>query len=200
MARVRSGGLSSLTRLGSIDGYGNETQLSDRAWSTDENENDDMMVEFTRNVLGEHDNILFVIERNFNRNVCYYQLDPETGKVTPAWLIIPDHLDVSNMSIFDVDNELREEELTMMESRVYGVDMIDESHFTVRALKGEVFTIHRTGDTARATVDIDDKSWVVRGILIHTRPGLVFGIPTVTEIHVEVEDKNERVFHFFFAV
>jgi hypothetical protein len=173
--------------------------VGDRAWSDEDNDNPDDMVEFTRNVLGEPDTILFIIERNLNRNVCYYQLDTDTKQVTPAWLMIPHGLDLSNLSIDEVDNQVTEEGLTMLETRAYGVDTIDDDHFTMRALKGEVFTIHRDGDTARATIVIDHKTWVVRRIMIHSNPNML-GIPIVKEVHLEVEDGPHRVTQFFFAV
>lgn len=198
MTQARRGGIESLTRLGDVDAYGNATQLGDREWSNEDSGNPGDMVEFVRNVLGDP-NILFIIERNLNRNVCYYQLDPETNTVFPAWLMIPPELDIEDMSIDEVDNELSEEGLSMLEKRAYGVDHIDATHFTMRALKGEVFTIHRDAGGARASIKIEGKQWVVRRFMIHTKPSRVFGIPTVAEIHIEVED-GKKIVQFFFAV
>lgn len=197
MFQTRTGGISSLTCLGRVDVHGNATQLGDTEWSTEDNGNPGNMTEFTRDFLGQ-DNIMFIIERNLNRNVCYYTLDLESSRVIPTWLIIPDGVDVSDMSIDDVE-EVTEERLTMLENRVYGVDTIDDSHFVVRALKGAVFTIRRDGDSARATIEVDNRTWVLNRIMIHTTPSRLLGIPSVTEIHLDVEDENGKIVQFFFA-
>jgi hypothetical protein len=201
MTQKHSGGIATLTRLGSVDAYGNVTQVGTREWSNEENGNPDEMVEFVRNVLGEQSTILFIIERNINRNVCYYQFDPETNKVVPTWLMIPDDLDLKDMSIEDVDTRLTQEDLSMFETRGYGVSVVDDTHFIVRALGDEVLTIHHDEDgNARATIVIDNKHWILRRIMVQTKPIRILGVPTVTELHIEVEDELNRVNQFFYAV
>jgi hypothetical protein len=197
MSQARSGGISTLTRLGSVDGYGNATQLGAREWSNADNGNPDNMINFTRGFLGDED-ILFIVERDLNRNVCYYSLDEH--KVVPTWLMIPDDVDLSSMTIEQIDGDLvSEEALTMLERRGYGVDVLDPTHFTVRALKGEVFTIRRDDNgNARAYIHIDHRDWQVRRVMIHTKPSML-GFPSVREIHIEVEDGG-RITQFFFGV
>lgn len=196
MSTVRSGGLSTLSLLGHVDGYGNATQYTDQTWCMDENGNPEDIIGLTRDFMCNHD-IMFLIERGFNRNICYYKFDEDMG-VIPSWLMIPEDMVLEDMSIEEVDS-LEEEDLTFMERRVYGVDMIDDTHFTVRALKGEIFTIYQDDEGhARARATIDNTPQTIRRIMIHTVPGTL-RIPTVSEIHIEAEFDN-KVSQYFYKV
>lgn len=206
-------GLASLELLGHTDEHGRSEQLGDRRWSLDDNGNPDDMEYLVKSILGTQDTTLFIIERDTNRNVCHYQvnLTPSgepyaNGAVKPSWCMITKDADLDDMSIEDVSGNdvIYEEALSGIEPMVYGVAMIDSTHFQIHALKGETFTLERdpVTDTWRALLTIEGRPWVVKRIYLHTKSATAMGdmFPRVSEIHVVVQYvDSDKKFTFYYA-
>ena len=203
-SRVLSGGIANLTRLGHMAVDGALYQTSERQWMHDDNGNPADMLELTRNLLRDSSkpgqDVVFTIERNLNRNVCHYTFNPESGKVEPGWLMVPPDVDLEDMSIDDVEEQLSEEDLNIIERKAYGIDMMSPTKFSLRALKGEVFTLRPDKEgNQRATLHLDGDTWTLCRILIQTKPN-AFKFPAVHELHMEVCDAQDCTAVFYFAV
>lgn len=171
-------------------------QKSSRQWITEDNGNPDDILDIARELVSEH--VMFTIERNFNKNVCCYQLDD--GQVCPQWLMIPDDEDMMEADLDRLQEVTHLEDLTMFESRAYGVDVLEADKFIVKALKGEELRLvedHK--GVFRTVIHIDGHPWFLKRIFLHTKPNMV-NFPSVHEIHIEVTDEQDRVTQFFFAV
>jgi len=200
---VISGGLSALNYLGCVDTEGEIHYETDRQWAVADNGNPENILEITRGVLGENDTLMFIIERDFNRNVCYYKANTDAGgreQVLPNWLIIPRDIDMHNLSIEEVEDELKEENLTMVETYAYGTKNIDTNQFMVNALKGEQLSIFKDDEgNYRASIFIRGTPWVLNRIMIHTKSVAMGLYPAVSEIHLDVETLGGTPAQFFYA-
>lgn len=195
-SKVMSGGISSLIYLGCVDAGGVVDQKTSRQWITEDNGNPDDILDIARELVSEH--VMFTIERNFNKNVCCYQLDD--GQVCPRWLMIPDDEDMMEADLDRLQEVTHLEDLTMFENRAYGVDVLEAEKFIVKALKGEELGLaeDRNGKV-RAVIHIHGQPWFLKRIFLHTKPNMV-NFPSVHEIHIEVTDEHDRITQFFFAV
>jgi hypothetical protein len=160
--------------------------------------------------MGPEDDVIFTIERDFNRNVVMYrpsltrQGELNTSKlVDAAWLMVPAEVDLDNTTVDMVDEELVEEELTSMEELAYGVDVVhvDDLCFAVRAFPDNHMFLKKTpNDQWRATVMVEGRMWTLRRILLHTIPRAFGLFPAVSEMHLEVEDEAGAVAQFYYAI
>lgn len=165
----------------------------------EDNGNPEDTLEIVRGVMGRDENVMFTIERDFNRNVCYYSTQDGVS-VDAKWLLIPDDIDLHDMSIEQVEDELVEEPLTRMETYAYGTKSLGQGRFMLNAIKGEQLGIRRDQEgNYRATIFIQGIHWTLRRIMIHTKPALGMLYPSVTEIHLEVEDVHGDIAQFFYA-
>ena len=196
------GGLAALERLGSIDSSGSVHRVPGaRAWSTADNGNPDNMLEFVRDVLGEHDTVMFTIERDLNRNVMIYRpnFEGDAAPARPGWLMVPADADLDNTTIDMVDNQLKEEDITGIEQLGYGVKSSGPSSFSIRALPDTVVHMFETDDQQwRVRVEVDGTLRVLQRIVLFVTTR--FGLPGVREVHVEVEDDAGAVSQHFYAV
>jgi hypothetical protein len=198
------GGLNSLHKLGSTDVNGVSRRTGSRSWSVADNGNPDDMVTFVRNFMGQDDDVLFIVERDFNRNVVIYRpcfvhdgTELNTSKVAGgSWLIVPDDVDLDNMTEEVVD-DLVEEDLTKLEHLGYGVKKMSggegELKFSIAALPDTPLTLFKHVDEEgsevwRVSIEIEEHRWIVRRIMLHTKPRALGLFPSVTEVHLEVED------------
>ena len=131
-SKVRSGGISSLNYLGCVDARGVVDQKTSRQWITEDNGNPDDILDIAQDLVSE--NVMFTIERNFNKNVCCYDLD--NGQVHPKWLMIPDDEDMMEADRDRLREVTHLEDLNMVEKQAYGVD-VEGDKFVVKALRGE---------------------------------------------------------------
>ena len=191
-----SGGISSLIYLGCVDAGGVVDQKTSRQWITEDNGNPDDILDIARELVSEH--VMFTIERNFNKNVCCYQLDDD--QVCPKWLMIPDDEDMMEADLDRLQEVTHIEDLNMFENRAYGIDVLESNKFIVKALKGEELGLaeDRNGVT-RTVIRINGQPWFLKRIFLHTKPNMV-NFPSVHEIHIELMDEHDRITQFFFAV
>jgi hypothetical protein len=204
-----TGGLSSLELLGHTDERGATVQTG-RRWASDDNGNPEDMAYFVKSFLGTQDTTLFIVERNINRNVCHYQAnlnsDGETlyvhAPVKPSWLMIGAELELDSMTEQDVDEGvLYEEPLSGVEPMVYGMTFLDSTHFELKAIPGETFTLEQNPVDScwRALLTIQGHAWVVERIYLHTTKSAL-GFPSVQEVHIDVthpdKDADKRSFYY----
>ena len=195
-SKVLTGGLSSLTYLGCVDAGGVVDQKTSRQWITEDNGNPDDILDIARELVSE--NVMFTIERYLNKNVCCYQLDD--GQVCPKWLMIPEDEDMMEADLDRLQEVTHLEDLTMFESRAYGVDVFEEDRFFVKALKGEELRlVEADAGVFRAVIRINGHPWFLKRIFLHTKPNIM-NFPSVYEIHIEVMDEHDRVTQFFYAI
>lgn len=194
-SKVRSGGISSLNYLGCVDARGVVDQKTSRQWITEDNGNPDDILDIAQDLVSE--NVMFTIERNFNKNVCCYDLD--NGQVHPKWLMIPDDEDMMEADRDRLREVTHLEDLNMVEKRAYGVD-VEGDKFVVKALRGEELELVKDHNGSfRSVIHIHGQPWFLKRIFLHTKPNML-NFPSVHEIHVEVTNENNKVSQFFFAV
>lgn len=194
-SKVRSGGISSLNYLGCVDARGVVDQKTSRQWITEDNGNPDDILDIAQDLVSE--NVMFTIERNFNKNVCCYDLD--NGQVHPKWLMIPDDEDMMEADRDRLREVTHLEDLNMVEKRAYGVD-VEGDKFFVKALRGEELELVKDHNGSfRSVIHIHGQPWFLKRIFLHTKPNML-NFPSVHEIHVEVTNENNKVSQFFFAV
>lgn len=205
------GGLDALVGLGSTDVHGVSKRTGARSWSTRDNGNPAHMLTFVRDLMGLDDNVLFTMERDFNRNVVMYrpalgvtgELDLST-LATASWLMVPDTADLDHTTVEMVDEELVEEKLTALEQLGYGTKVVahrDDLAFAVAALPDTpMFLVQTAEGQWRAHVEVEGTRWTLNRIMLHTTPRAFGMFPGVSEVHVEVEDDKGQVAQFYYAV
>jgi hypothetical protein len=159
---------------------------------------------------GDDDPVLFIVERDLNRNVVMYR--PGNAElVQPSWLLVPEEADLDNITVEMVDEQLVEEDLTKLEQLGYGVKRLSgegaASRFYMAALPDTPLTLFQTQEGKRRVwVEIEGKRWILQRVMLHTRPRALGWFPTVTEVHLEVEMMTESgagsgmVAQFYYAV
>ena len=194
-SKVRSGGISSLNYFGCVVARGVVDQKTSRQWITEDNGNPDDILDIAQDLVSE--NVMFTIERNFNKNVCCYDLD--NGQVHPKWLMIPDDEDMMEADRDRLREVTHLEDLNMVEKQAYGVD-VEGDKFVVKALRGEELELVKDHNGSfRSVIHIHGQPWFLKRIFLHTKPNML-NFPSVHEIHVEVTNENNKVSQFFFAV
>jgi len=204
------GGLNALHKLGSTDIKGVSKRDGSRSWCTNDNGNPANMLTFVRNLMGQDDDVLFIVERDINRNVVFYRPAlTSTGELDTSlvaggsWLIVADEADLDNTTEEMVDEQLVEEELTRLERLGYGVKRVSgpELIFSIAALPDTPLTLFQNEEGAwRVWVEIEGDKWIVQRIMLHTQARMLGMFPQVTEVHFDVESTCGLVAQFYFAV
>lgn len=168
-------------------------------WRPARNGNPPDMLTVARALL-ESEPILFVVERDTNRNVVLYTLRDED--VLPVWLMIPNppvHYD-SEMPL-DADTEIdlgdvHTETLTPLEAAFgygvhRGVQRGANMTLFVQALKEQPIVVRKVDNEWHAFIQItaDSAPLILRRIMIHTEPRPLAPWPKVVEIHLEVQQE-----------
>jgi hypothetical protein len=160
-------------------------------------------------------NVLFIVERDLNRNVVVYAVDTESPLIIPPpvqtqvfWLMIPaaarsvpirgESDDDSSDSDSDGDppgasnlGEVYTEDLTMVERRyAYGLTTRNitytEEEIFIKALDKQPIRVRMHADGSYyATIQIGGTDMVLNRIFICTEPGALLW-PKTTEVHLEV--------------
>jgi len=216
-----TGGLASMTYLG-VTSNGHEypnPSVPNSTWRKDGNQNPNNMFDIIRSLFD--DNVLFVIERDINRNVVVYKLNVRPdGSVDPAnpievfWLMIPvaaptgpesddDSGDDEDEDEDEVDlGDVYTEDLTQMERTLaYGVQTEVRNGnrvMFVKALRGEPITVKRTETGWKGCMTIAGVEMSIERILISTEPRAWGLWPTITEAHMHMRENNGRlnVYHY----
>ena len=205
---VLRGGLSALLKLGWTDADGVSKRTTGRSWCTCDNGNPAHMLDFVRDFMGPTDDILFILERDLNRNIVIYRpsfiADGEVDRETLArasWLLVPREADLDHTTIAMADEELVEEDLTVLEKRAYAVTVLNPDNFifSVAALPDTplVLTQDPNGKWC-VRIEIDSQWWTLQRIMVHTTPS-VFMFPAVSEIHLDVYQETGRTAQFYYA-
>lgn len=210
MTSAINGGLDSLIELGVIDVHNVSHRASTREWATTDNGNPANMLGFVRDIMGADDEVLFIVERDFNRNVVLYRPtltysgDLDTTQIVNAgWLMISDEADLDDANVAMDDDAISEEAMTSLEELGYGVNVINGSNlcFAIRALPDvPLFLVQNAKGQWRARIEIKGQMWVLHRIFITTTPRS-FGFPKVSELHLEVCDVDtDAIAQFFYAL
>lgn len=204
------GGLSALVQLGSTDADGVSKRRTDRSWCTCDNGNPAHMLDFIRDFMGAEDNILFILERDFNRNVVVYRpLLNDAGAVVQdllagaTWLLVPPDADLDQTTISMVDENLIEEDLSTLEKCAYAVSVVnaDANTFAVAALPDTPLVLTQTADGKWcARIEIESQWWTLQRIFVHTTPAVFNLFPKVSEIHLDVRQDDGRTAQFYYAI
>jgi len=197
------GGLNALMKLGCTHVDGVSTRTTSRSWSMNDNGNPSHMLQFVRDFIS--DDVLFTIERDFNRNVILMSpsLDA-TGNlntVKASWFMVPSDVDIE---CEETHGSLYEEELTKLEYMGYGVTNVvpNTPSFCVAALPDTPLNLVRDPVTQkwRVCITIENVTWMLQRILLYTKPRALGMFPSVTELHLEVADASGAVAQFYYAV
>lgn len=151
-------------------------------------------------LLPDH-HVLFVVERDINRNVVVYSLDEgESSKtVTPFWLMIP--APRSSLDLGDVYTE----DLTRVESNLaYGIEQRahadDSITLSVRAISGLPIQVKRDARGSYAAhMSMNGGEVLVKRFMIFTEPRRWAPWPRTVELHVEAQDPESSqsiTYHF----
>jgi hypothetical protein len=168
-------------------------------WRCTSNGNPPDMLSVARELF-ESETILFIVERDTNRNVVMYTLSE--GDIVPRWLMTPAppvHYDSNTPLPADAEIDLGDvhtESLTALEAAFgYGVRVergsssADKTGLLVQALSGQRITLDSRDGEAVATIQMvrDTEPLILRRIMIHTEPRPLAPWPKVVEIHLEVQ-------------
>ena len=203
---VIRGGLSALVKLGSTDSEGVSKRSTFRSWCTCDNGNPAHMLDFVRDFMGADDEILFILERDINRNVVVYRpsftatgdLD-RNSMARASWLLVPREADLEHTTISMADEELVEEDLSVLEKYAYAVTVLDEFTFALAALPDTPLVLTRnTNGKWCVRIEIESQWWTLQRILVHTTPMAFNMFPAVSEIHFDVQE-NGRTAQFYYA-
>lgn len=210
------GGLGSMRYLGvtsqGVD-YPNP-QLPNATWRRDNNGNPSNMLSLVRSVILD-DTVLFLIERDLNRNVVVYRanINEDTGApdatnpVTVFWLMIPGTPSKVDQVAENSDEEDDDEELdmgdmytedlnTVEKTVAYGVDsrvVGGKVKLYVKALRGESITLEKQDGTWHGTMNMAGESMRIERVLVSTEPRTWGMWPTITESHMELREPTGRL-------
>lgn len=161
------------------------------AWRRPHNGNPPNMVDVVRALFPDQ-TILFLVERDINRNAVVYTLDKTRSKVVVYWLMIPSSApfythDFPNSQEVDL-GQIHTEDLTAIENRLaYGVVMhqtgSDQLCMSVKAIGEERIFIDTY--TGVASIIIADNSMELRRVFISTEARSWMPYPKTVEVHVE---------------
>jgi hypothetical protein len=167
------------------------------AWQPVRNGNPPNMLDVTRSLMEDHHRrVLFILERDTNRNVVLYLHDSST-LVSPLWLMIPGapvHYNSDEPLSDDVEIELGDvyvEEMTPLESTIgYGVRTDERrQHVYVQALKKQPIYVREVDGEWHAFIQIADGAplMILRRISIVTEPRPFAPWPRVVGMHIEAQ-------------
>lgn len=167
------------------------------SWHAMTNGNPANMLDVTRSLFEDnHKRVLFILERDTNRNVLMYTYDADALMV-PQWLMIPGapvHYNSDEPLNEDAEIELGNiytEELTPLESTIgYGVrvDRAEQEAY-IHALRDQPIYVRKVGEEWYAMIQLapDTAPLFLRKISIITQPRPLSPIPRVIETHLEVQ-------------
>ena len=215
--------------LGTSDGLMNEPHTGPVPWRVNRNGNPPDVYRKVKSLLSDSVNVLFVIERDVNRNVVVYGVDadPSSTHVIPPpvrthafWVMIPDSRAVETDVETDVEVDLGDEEeeeeglgdvttedLTLVErTYAYGIKShsvtYTEEEILIKAFEQQPIRVrmHEDGQY-HATLQIGGTDMVLNRIYICTEKRSLLW-PTTTELHLEVREKfdSPSSITYFFKV
>ena len=139
-------------------------------------------------------NVLFIVQRDLNRNVVVYAYDEGRGTVRSFWLIVPANARRSPPTLEeDLTDEEEEvdvgdayvEELTSLEQTfAYGVTTHADGRVSIKPLEGHILRIQKEGSKWVAFDEVKQKLCVVREVFVCTEPCSWRPWPTTTECHI----------------
>lgn len=178
-------------------------------WRLCYNGNPRGMLRVIKEALPAGTNVLFIVQRDLNRNVAVYAYDEHRAAVHAFWFMIPAgarrasaRLDEDREEDEEVDvGDATTEELTFVEqSMAYGVTPLTPGNvFRIRALEGRDMTVVRAGNEWAASTVVEGKSMLLREVFICTEASTWRPWPTTTECHltcVETADKAPVTYHY----
>lgn len=192
--------VNDLILLGHTTPDGGCTRTTSRSWCTCDNGNPVDMLTFIRDFIGKDETVLFILERDVNRNVVLYRFDEDTMSVDASWLLIPEDADLTQTTIAMVDEELVQEDLSSVEQHIYGTGALNaaDMRFNLAALVDMPLHVRQNAmGQWRVYIELEAREWILQRINVHTDKGLV---PVVTEIHFDVEDTAGRSLQFYYAI
>ena len=208
-----------LTMIGFVDTQGGRHIIDGNPAATPlttmNNANPPNLVDILKRLTDQpEDRLLFVIERDFNRNAAMYRVRPGRNgapEVYVSWCMIDECADVGN-------GEFTQERLNFLEKPVYGVDMVGVggdnastapavARFQIRAFPNTVFCVRRHGGADFvATTELPpidhrsgDQEWEMDRVVLHmgTSSGGGF-FPKVQQVHLHVRDATDSSDAAFF--
>lgn len=188
-------GFANLTFLGVTTPSGefgaNGMACSAPSWRRPHNGNPTSMIDVVRSLFPEQ-TILFIIERDVNRNVVVYTLDKTRANVRVFWLMIPSTAplythDAPLPSEIDLGS-VHTEDLTAVENRLaYGVNVLNDGGdglaLAVKAIGEE--RVYVDTFSGVASVTIADTTMELRRVFISTEARSWMPYPKTVEVHVE---------------
>ncbi len=178
---------------------GQPVRVADEApvpWRLCYNGNPRGMVDVVEEVLPPDTHVLFIVQRDVNRNVVVYAYDEARRSVRSFWFIVPPsalrsparrETDPGEDEEVDV-GEAYTEELTLVEQNVaYGaINGVNgrDNEFSVRPLKTHVFRMERREGKWVAVGTFEGKEMIVREVFICTEASAWLPWPSATECHV----------------
>lgn len=179
-------------------------KLNHNPWRHGGNGNPPSMLDVVRSLL-PHFHIVFLAERDINRNVAVYCVQESAPGVADVnkpmmafWLMIPHPRDTN-----DLGDVYTEDLTTMEDSLAYGLcnwrcsDNVITTH--VRAVSGQSITVRHDGEKWQAMIEMNSTPLVLHKFMIYTAPGKWTLWPRTHELHVEAE-KEGRGISYHFAV
>ena len=190
-------GFANLNFLGVTTSGGEYTALGEPcvspSWRRPHNGNPPNMIDVVRSLFPDQ-SVLFIVERDVNRNVVVYTLDKTRANVRVYWLMIPSSApfythDSPHTEEIDLGN-IHTEDLTAIENRLaYGVTMHSNAApetlcVSVKAIGEERMFVDTY--TGVASVVIAENQLELRRVFISTEPRSWMPYPKTVEVHVEV--------------
>lgn len=219
-----TGGLQTMRLLG-VSTTTNNGNIEDSGWrwSPFKHQNKCDMYSAARALFGN--TVLFVIERDINKNVVLYKAVPSptsqqnTVNVEAFWLMIPpittelsdkENSDQSDSSEDDDDDDavnlgnVHTEDLTLLERTLaYGLTCTQLENGGVRmfckALRGEPIDVVQDDDGWHARVRIQGELHYLQRVLVSTEERSWGLWPKTTEVHmqcVQLPHKNRLTYHY----
>jgi hypothetical protein len=197
-------------------------------WAMESNGNPhSLMFKTIKELLYDTVHVLFIIERDTNKNVVVYGLNKDSdGNVLLTtvvfWVMIPveakreeeededEEVDLGNEGDQEVDlGNVYTEDLTFFENNyAYGIKSRslesdgEEEHIYVKALEGQLITVKQDMDGEYyAMIHLNGSTRLLNRIFICTEPRLL-GLCRTTEVHVDVRDAwhDDDVVTYYFKI
>lgn len=210
-------GFANLTFLGVTTSGGEYTSQGEScaspSWRRPHNGNPPNMIDVVRSLFPDQ-TVLFIVERDVNRNVVVYTLDKTRANVHVFWVMIPSSApfythDSAHTQEIDLGN-IHTEDLTAIENRMaYGVTLQhntasgDSLCMSVKAIGEERIFVNTY--TGVASVVIAENALELRRVFISTEPRSWMPYPKTVEVHVEVaapsgDSETDVVVMYHYAV
>jgi hypothetical protein len=179
-------------------------------WRMCYNGNPRGMWQYVKSSLPPETNVLFIVQRDVNRNVVVYAYSEAERRVHAFWFMVPASARRSPAR-YDEDKEEDEEVdvgeayaegLTLVEETMaYGVSPTVDGAFTVKALEGRQLRVVKEGDEWVATCTAEGRHVVLRDVFICTEASSWRPWPTTTECHLTCsEDATKPTLTYHYSV